>query len=272
MTTALALPESRRLSELEDVIRSGMRTFVQVGEALMEIREDRLYREDFPTFEDYCQERWGFTARRALQMVSAAAIGTIVPVQNEGQARELAPLKDEPEQLREAWVEASSDGEPTALKVKEAVTRRRMDVHYSSERDDWSTPQELFDALDAEFHFDLDVCATEASAKCAKFYSEQDDGLAQLWSGMCWMNPPYGSEIRRWVEKAWQAAENGATVVCLVPARVETGWWWDFCRHGEVRFLRGRLAFGGGENSAPFPSAVVVFGPQPRTVYWEWAA
>lgn len=75
------------------------------------------------------------------------------------------------------------------------------------------------------------------------------------------MNPPYGNAIREWIGKAYNSAKAGSTVVCLVPARVDTGWWWNYCIHGEVRFLRGRLKFGGGENSAPFPSAVIVFRP-----------
>ena len=83
------------------------------------------------------------------------------------------------------------------------------------------------------------------------------------------MNPPYGDVIGRWIEKARLSSENGAIVVCLVPARVNTNWWWDNCLQGEIRFLRGRLKFGRGDTSAPFPSAVVVFGKQPSVVWWE---
>lgn len=146
----------------------------------------------------------------------------------------------------------------------------RMEVHYSSETDDWATPQDLFDQLDAEFNFDTDVCASEFNAKCPSFYSAEDDGLSQEWTGTCWMNPPYGEVIGQWVRKARESAEAGATVVCLVPARVDTGWWWDNCLAGEIRFLRGRLRFGGAAG-APFPSAVVVFGPnvEPRVKWWN---
>jgi phage N-6-adenine-methyltransferase len=144
-----------------------------------------------------------------------------------------------------------------------------LGVHGSSERHDWETPQDLFDELDAEFGFDLDVCATAETAKCARYLTPADDGLAQPWRGTCWMNPPYGSAIGDWVAKAAASAREGATVVCLVPARVDTGWWWDHCRHGEVRFLRGRLRFDGGGTGAPFPSAVVVLGRPARVVWWE---
>lgn len=150
------------------------------------------------------------------------------------------------------------------------VSRSRvLAVHFSTGPDGWSTPQDLYDELHAEFDFDLDVCAEAGNAKCERFFTEKDDGLKQRWTGTCWMNPPYGDVIPLWVSKALRSSEEGATVVCLVPARVDTGWWWDNCRQGEIRFLRGRLKFGGGVNSAPFPSAVVVFPAEPRVVWWE---
>ncbi len=153
----------------------------------------------------------------------------------------------------------------------EEVAAPRMGVHYSSQTDQWGTPQDLFDLLDGEFHFAVDVCATAEVAKCERHYTPEQDGLAQEWTGTCWMNPPYGEEIVRWVRKAAESAQAGATVVCLVPARVDTGWWWDYCRCGEVRFLRGRLKFGGGATGAPFPSAVVVMSPNhpAGVVWWE---
>jgi len=133
---------------------------------------------------------------------------------------------------------------------------------FSSKTDLWSTPQGFFDLLHAIFKFQVDVCAIPENAKCATFYSPDNDGLAQDWHGTVWMNPPYGAEISKWVEKAYHSAkENGATVVCLLPARVDTKWWHDYCAKGEVYFLKGRLKFGGSKNSAPFPSAIVVFRP-----------
>lgn len=135
-------------------------------------------------------------------------------------------------------------------------------VHFSSKTDLWATPQDTFDALHKEFGFTLDVCATPENAKCPRFFTKENDGLAHDWSAdVCWMNPPYGREIGRWMRKAWQTALAGGTVVCLVPARTDTAWWHDFAMEGDVRFLRGRLKFGGHQNFAPFPSAVVVFRP-----------
>lgn len=147
---------------------------------------------------------------------------------------------------------------------------------YSSETDQWETPRALFAVLDAEFAFELDVCASHSNAKCKKFLST--DALDIEWKGSCWMNPPYGGEIAAWIEKAFTSAQKGATVVCLVPARVDTAWWWDYCAHGEIRFLRGRLKFGESETGAPFPSAVVIFRPNQRRLRsdtwnvrgWEW--
>lgn len=130
---------------------------------------------------------------------------------------------------------------------------------YSSATCEWETTQWLFDKLDAAYHFDLDVCARPENAKCRRYYTPEQDGLTQDWSGVCWMNPPYGREIGKWVRKAYETAVQGGTVVCLLPARTDTAWWHDYCMRGNIEFLRGRLKFGNAKNSAPFPSAIVVF-------------
>lgn len=134
-------------------------------------------------------------------------------------------------------------------------------VHFSSKTDEWPTPQEFFDRLNEEFGFELDVCAIPENAKCPHYFTKRENGLLQKWTGVCWMNPPYGREIGQWVKKAYESALDGATVVCLLPARTDTGWWHDYCMKGEVRFVRGRLKFGGASENAPFPSAVVIFRP-----------
>lgn len=137
------------------------------------------------------------------------------------------------------------------------------DVMFSSKTDLWETPQKFFDELDLEFHFDLDVCALPENAKCEDYYTPETDGLSQCWHGCCWCNPPYGREIERWVKKAADSAAGGATVVMLLPARTDTRWFHDYIYgKAEVRFVRGRLKFGGSKNSAPFPSMVVVFRPK----------
>ena len=127
---------------------------------------------------------------------------------------------------------------------------------FSSNSDLWSTPQSFFDDLNKEFGFETDVCALPENAKCKTFYTPTEDGLSQEWTGICWCNPPYGREIGRWVKKA---SESNATVVCLVPARTDTAWWHDYAMKAEIRFIRGRLKVGNSKNSAPFPSAVLIF-------------
>jgi len=136
-----------------------------------------------------------------------------------------------------------------------------MSVHFSSKTDLWATPQNFFEKYNSKYMFTLDVCANKENAKCEKFFSIDDDGLAQNWIGVCWMNPPYGREIGKWMQKAYQSSLLGAIVVCLVPARTDTAWWHEYAMRGEIEFIRGRLKFGGSLNSAPFPSAVVVFNP-----------
>lgn len=129
---------------------------------------------------------------------------------------------------------------------------------FSSDRKDWETPVAFFEALNKEFNFTLDVCATSSNCKVKQYYSPADNGLMQDWQGVCWMNPPYGREISKWMRKA---SEAKATVVCLVPSRTDTAWWHDYVigKGAEVRFIRGRLRFQGAPSSAPFPSALVIY-------------
>ncbi|MDT0745472.1 phage N-6-adenine-methyltransferase [Mammaliicoccus sciuri] len=137
-----------------------------------------------------------------------------------------------------------------------------MSVHFSSKTNEWSTPQTFFDELDKEFNFTLDPCATHDNAKCKKYYTIEDDGLLQDWSkDIVFMNPPYGREIKYWVQKAYEESLKGATVVCLIPARTDTSYWHEyiFGKADDIRFIKGRLKFGDGKNSAPFPSAVIVY-------------
>ena len=136
-----------------------------------------------------------------------------------------------------------------------------MSVHFSSKTDMWATPVAFFEYYNNIFRFDLDVCASAENAKCETFYTEEDDGLAQEWEGNCWMNPPYGREIIHGMRKAYESSLRGATVVCLVPARTDTKWWHEYAMKGDIEFIRGRLKFGDAKNSAPFPSAVVIFYP-----------
>lgn len=130
---------------------------------------------------------------------------------------------------------------------------------FSSNKEDWVTPQYLYDELHKEFSFTRDLAASASNAKHPNYYSEEHDSLKQPWVGVCWLNPPYGRGIGRWMHKALEASRDGATIVALVPARTDTKWWHDYCIHQEVRFIKGRLKFSGSKINAPFPSAIVIF-------------
>ena len=132
---------------------------------------------------------------------------------------------------------------------------------------EWRTPQELFERLDSEYHFNLDAAANEFNAKCEKYYTVHDNGLAKMWGGYnVFVNPPYGRDISKWVRKGYtEGMRPDTVVVMLIPARTDTSYWHDyiFGKAYEVRFIRGRIRFlnesGQQLNSAPFPSAVVVW-------------
>ena len=136
----------------------------------------------------------------------------------------------------------------------------------TSNTDEWATPLDLFQELDREFGFTLDVCADDWNHKTEIYFDQEANGLEQDWTGVCWMNPPYGRQIGSWLKKAYESSGGGgATVVCLVPARTDTAWWHDYAAKGEIRFIRGRIKFvgrAGVKDAAPFPSAIVIFRPE----------
>lgn len=137
---------------------------------------------------------------------------------------------------------------------------------FSSEKQDWCTPQQFFDELDAEFHFVLDAAATHQNSKCKRCFTPEDDGLIQSWDvgGAVYCNPPYGKEIGLWVKKAYEEAQKGITIVMLIPARTDTKYFHEYIYHkAEIRFVKGRLKFtdenGTPKGTAPFPSMVVIY-------------
>jgi len=135
-----------------------------------------------------------------------------------------------------------------------------MSVHFSSKTNEWTTPKDFYEILHKEFNFTLDPCATKNNSKCKKFYTKNDNGLTKDWSNeTVFMNPPYGREIKHWIKKAYDESLKGALVVCLIPARTDTIYWHTYCVKGNIRFIKGRLKFS-NKNSAPFPSALVIFG------------
>jgi len=137
-----------------------------------------------------------------------------------------------------------------------------LETMFSSKSMEMSTPTSFFNKLDEKFGFTLDPCATKSNKKCRTFYTMEDNGLEQDWGGhTVFMNPPYGRDIATWIKKAHtESMKPNTTVVCLIPSRTDTRWWHDHCMSAdEIHFVKGRLKFGSCDNSAPFPSAVVVF-------------
>lgn len=295
----LSLIEVQRLEVLESVIEAGMQTFVHVGNALLEIRDSRLYRQTHGTFEDYCGEKWQMGRNYANRMIAAAEVITnLVPIvtilpATESQARPLTILP--PEAQREVWaaaVETAPGGKVTASHVQATVNRYRtsvnvednfghvetyaepkppvapaMAVHFSSETPEHYTPAAIIDAAIACMGgIDLDPCSNSHQAPnvpAATHYTAADDGLAQHWFGCVYMNPPYGREIEEWVDKLVNEYEHGSVTeaIALVPSRTDTQWWLKL-REYHVCFVEGRLKFlGSGKGDpAPFPSAVFYLG------------
>jgi len=133
---------------------------------------------------------------------------------------------------------------------------------FNTGKQTWETPDEIFEPLDKEFGFTLDVCANSDNTKCKEFIPEEIDGLKTRWASfpkqICWMNPPFG-EQGKWVKKAYEESQQGCVVVCLLPARTNTNWWHDYVMQNEVRFIKGRPKFKGAKHGLPQPLAIVIF-------------
>lgn len=273
--------EAQELAIHEATIERGLKTFVEVGNSLMAIRDSRLYRAEYATFEEYCKARWGLKQSHAYRLMDAAAVVAILqssPIgelpATESQARPLASLT--PEEQITVWqtaVDTAPNGKVTAAHVADVVEEHKnggpkmsMDVHYSSESPEWYTPPHIVDCvLDALDTIDLDPCSnslTEPVIPAAKHFTTTENGLAQMWRGRVYMNPPYGRVIAEWIAKLLSEylVGNVTEAIALVPARTDTEWFRCLKQFPRC-FVAGRLNFSGYENSAPFPSALFYFGP-----------
>lgn len=135
---------------------------------------------------------------------------------------------------------------------------------FSSKSDQWATPKEFYDLLNQEFQFTLDPCADYANHKCDKFFTKEIDGLKQDWNNEnVFCNPPYGREMGIWVKKCYDEVmikKRCNIAVMLIPARTDTRWFHDYIyNNAEIRFIKGRLKFGGAKYNAPFPCMVVIY-------------
>lgn len=141
-------------------------------------------------------------------------------------------------------------------------------VGYSSKKEDWETPQYLFDRLNEKYNFKWDLAANDDNAKCANYITELENSLNVEWAnlkGNLFLNPPYNRDLKMWVKKAYETSmKRDESIVLLIPSRTDTSYWHDYIfNKAKIKFLRGRLKFeinGVAGQPAPFPSAIIEFG------------
>lgn len=133
--------------------------------------------------------------------------------------------------------------------------------NFKSEKTVYSTPIKLFNVINQEFNFNLDVCALPENTKCKNYFTPEIDGLKQDWKGICWMNPPFNKELKKWVIKARnESLKHGSIICCLIPVRSNTIWWKDVCKNAEIRFIIGEVNFNGLERGLWLPMCLMIFG------------
>jgi phage N-6-adenine-methyltransferase len=156
----------------------------------------------------------------------------------------------------------------TKKKKPQSKKPSKLDVHFSSAKEDWTTPPVFFENVQKNLGvFDLDVAASFENAVCDRYVDKSRDALSMDWATLgaknIWCNPPYGRDLYKWLQKGYEASLKGVQVTFLVPARTDTRWFHDYALpYGLLGWVRGRLKFGGSKNSAPFPSLLVTFRPQ----------
>lgn len=280
---ALEAVERERIATLEATIELGIRTFVEVGSALSEIRDARLYRFTHGTFEDYVSDRWEMSRSKAYRLIEGAEVARLMSPNGdtprpatEAVARELASLAhSDPDAAREAYSAAveASGGRPTAAIVREVVTatrESRIGPLMTSDTDEWKTPAEVVARVLRAFPvIDLDPCAERGHVKnvpAIRHLTIEDDGLEYGWQGRVFANPPY-SRVQQFAEKVAAEHANITEAIVLVPARTETRWW-RVIPASVVCFFHGRLKFlpesGEAKGAATFPSAALYVGRDPE--------
>ncbi len=271
--------ETTRFKELENTIEKGLKVFYEVGEALMEIRDFKMYRlEGFESFEDYSYEKWGMTKSYASRLIQSSKVvdnvanwqQTDTLPQTESQTRELAKAPEEDQ--APIWGLATSETEsPTAKDTKEAVEvyesvkeempeaekevilevakERKQDgsFHISSKENDWYTPNKYIESARTVLDgIDLDPASSDLAQKTVKastYYTAETNGLDKDWMGSVWMNPPYSMpEIQNFIDKL--LSENISEWIVLTNNSSDTGWFHKLLDSADlVCFTKGRVGF-----------------------------
>jgi hypothetical protein len=277
----LSIVETTRYQQCEQIIERGLNTFVDVGNALLEIRDNKLYRIEYKTFEDYCKERWNISRPRAYQLIEAATVvgnlSTMVDKQIPISERQTRPLtKLEPEEQREAWqqVIVRADEKPITAalvtEVIEEIKNNKPHVTNNSGENEWYTPEKFIEAARAAMgSIDTDPASSDLANKTVQaqtYYTIDDDGLTKTWGGNIWMNPPYAQPlITQFTELLSDKFDSGEInqACVLVNNATETNWFQrmlDSCTC--LCLLKSRVKFidkSGNPSGAPLQGQIVLY-------------
>jgi len=270
----LNIDETNELERCEVVIKQGLQTFIEVGQALMTIREKRLYRIGFKTFEDYCVERWSMDKRHANRLIQASEaisnLGPMGPVlpQSERQTRPITSL--EPEIQKEVWTEVvKTHGDNiTAAKVdaiawdwkltdkrvkiakqfpgvikdtiQDIIIEKKAKAHVSnnSGENEWYTPECYIESARIVMgNINLDPASSEIANQTVNadlFYTHEEDGLSKEWFGNVWLNPPYSQPLIFQFIEKLIESDNIEQAIVLVNNATETKWGQLLIKHSDA--------------------------------------
>ena len=248
MTTSAATTLAEQINAEHDLaqacLRDSLSHALRVGELLLEARESVPHGSWLAWLEENC----AFSARMAQNYMRLARKRDDLSSTDDAETATLS-VRDAIRQLAEELQDEASD---------------ERSVHFSSDSPEWYTPPEMIERVVAVLgSIDLDPCSNtgDPNVPAARHFTAIDDGLSRDWSGKVFMNPPYGREIGLWVSKLRTSFELGHVkeALALVPSRTDAAWFAELRSYARC-FLRGRLKFIGGKNSAPFPSMTVYLG------------